>query len=194
MTVFTTLGPEGTNHVYVTRKYLQFHGLAEAGLVHADSFDVALRMMTGGEADFLVQAAAHADTASTLSKAHFRHGIHVIDTFIAPSQPLGILTRTGIARPRSIGLQTATASYADLGRWRDQVAYPTTVAAGQAMLEGITDSALTQISLAEKHPDHCHIDQVIGTVDDAWLVFGRQRVCRGEILAWADSPARALYR
>jgi hypothetical protein len=38
-----------------------------------------------------------------------------------------------------------------------------------------------------------HVTQFIGTVDDAWIVYGRTRVTGGKLLAWRDSPARRLY-
>ena len=48
--------------------------------------------------------------------------------------------------------------------------------------------------MAEEDPDQFVIDEFIGSVDDAWLIYGRTRVTNGELLTWADSPAARLMR
>ena len=52
-------------------------------------------MMSDGAADFMIQVAVHPDCTDVFVKAHFAHGIHIIDTFISPSKELAILTRGG---------------------------------------------------------------------------------------------------
>ncbi len=194
MSVFVTLGPQGSNHELVARRYLGFHDLHGATLRLVDDFYVALALLAESQADYLIQAAAHSETTAILAKACFRHGIRAIDCFIAPSHPLAILTRKSVELPRSIGLQPATAGYADLSAWSVTIEEPTTVAVGEGLLAGRYDSGITMRALAETHPQDLRIHQDLGSVDDPWIVYGREPVRGGDILAWRDSPAGRLYR
>ena len=47
---------------------------------------------------------------------------------------------------------------------------------------------------AAMHPGRLRIAQFVGTVDDAWIVYGRTRLSAGRLTAWRDSPAGRLYR
>ena len=191
---FATLGPAGTNHDMVTRNYLAFRGLADAEVVLIDSFFDGLAMMADGGADFMIQVAVHPDCAAVVSKAHFDYGIHVVDTFISPSKELGILTRAGVARPRTLALQPATSGYADISAWPEHVPAGSIMRVAEGLLDGRYDSGLTTLELAERHPGRFRVDAVIGTVDDPWLVYGRERVTGGGLVAWPDSPACRQFR
>ena len=189
MLTFATLGPAGSNHALVTGRYLEAHVIKNAQVRLVDEFGQALVLMTVGDVDFIVQAAVHPAAAETVAKARFKHGFHVVDTFIAPSHPLAILTRRDVTKPRTLGLQPATQHYADTSRWPEIVHLPTTVAVGEALLNREIDSGLTQLALADAHPAALCVDVEIGTIDDPWLVIGRSRTCDGnEILTWQNSP------
>jgi hypothetical protein len=183
-----TLGPSGTNHELVTHRYLEFHGL-EASVVLIDDFFDALAMIDRGEADFLVQVAVHPDCAEVVARAHFDHGIHVMDTFISPSKELAILTRRDVAHPRTLALQPATRGYADLSAWPDHISVGSIMRIAEGLLDGAYDSGLTTLEFGQKHADRLRVDKVIVTVDDAWLVLGKTRVSGGSLLAWPESPA-----
>lgn len=191
---FVTLGPAGTNHDLVTRRYLAFHGLGDAEVVLIDDFFEGLAMMAGGRADFMVQVAVHPDCADVVSKAHFDHGIRIIDTFISPSRELAILTRAEVARPRTLALQPATRGYADISAWPDHVPVSSIMRIAEGLLEGRYDSGLTTLEFAERHPGKFRVDAVIGTVDDPWLVFGAKRVSTGGLVAWPESPGSRQFR
>ncbi len=190
---FVTLGPAGTNHDLVTRRYLAFHGLDDAKVVLIDDFFEGLAMMAGGRADFMVQVAVHPDCADVVSKAHFDHGIRIIDTFISPSRELAILTRAEVARPRTLALQPATRGYADISAWPDHVPVSSIMRIAEGLLEGRYDSGLTTLEFAERHPGRFRVDAVIGTVDDPWLVFGPERVSTGGLVAWPESPGSRQF-
>jgi hypothetical protein len=194
MPIFATLGPEGGNHVLVTRRYLDLHGLDGVAVTLFEDFERGLALLAGGEADYLIQAAAHPRTSATIAQAFFKHGIHAIDCFIAPSHPLAILTRTTVAAPRNLGLKPATRDYADLSRWQSLIEEPTTTAVGEGLLAGRYDSGITLRRLAEENPGALRVDQDLGSVDDPWIVYGRRSVRDGDILAWRDGPAGRLYR
>ena len=192
--VFGTLGPAGTNHEMVTRNYLSARGLDEAAIVLFDDFGDGLRVMAEGGADFMVQAAVHAECAGIVAAAHFEHDIHVIDTFLSPSKELAILTRRDVAVPHTLALQPATERYANLDRWATHIPVASTVRIGEGLLAGEYDSGLTMLELAERYPEDLRIDVRLGTVDDPWLVFGKRSVCNGRLVAWPESPACEQFR
>ena len=102
--------------VEVARK--RRRGLSRASVVFVDDFNDGLSMMAAGTADFMLQVAVHPACADIVATAHFQYGIHIVDTFISASKPLGILTRAEVETPCSLGLQPATREYADLSGWR----------------------------------------------------------------------------
>ena len=185
--LFVTLGPEGTNHELVTRRYLQFHDIA-AEILLIDSFFDGLTMIAEGQADYLLQVAVHPDCAEIVARAHFEHGIHVIDTFISPSKELAILTRSDVGNPQTLAVQPATRGYADVSAWPSLISVSSIARVADGLLNGTYDSGLTTRDLARAYPDRLRVEQTLGTVDDAWLVFGKSRVSKGGLVAWSESP------
>lgn len=192
--IFATLGPSGSNHEYVTARYLALHGIEDARIILVDDFSVALGLMAANEVDFIVQVGVHPDATDTVAKAHFEHGIHVIDAFVSPSRPLAVLTRVEVETPRTLGLQPATAAYVDTSRWETQVAEGSIMTVAEGLLAGRFDSGITALALAEEHPSRFRVETELGTVDDPWIVYGRERVSSGNVVVWPESPAARLYR
>jgi hypothetical protein len=195
--IFTTLGPPGTNHEFVTRKYLGFHGLAAtADLQLSASVDEAVERLRAGMADYFVLCSVHPDTPRAVGR-HYRE-MFVVDSFISPSLPLAVLTRTDIEQPTSIGvLHPSTTDYIDASKWDRVVQITTgtlhTVAEG--LLAGRYDSGLIYRNYAERFPDRLRVDQDLGSPDDAWLVLGRERTFAEPVQAWRDAPiARQFAR
>ncbi len=192
---FVTLGPSGTNHEMVTRRYLNFHGLERADIILINDFFEGLEMIHDGRADHMLQVAVHPDCADVVAKAHFDYGIHIIDTFISPSKDLGILTRVDVETPRRLALQPATQGYADISRWPEKVPVSSIMRIAEGLIDGTYESGLTTLEFADKYPGRFRIDARIGTVDDPWIVFGTIRIAHGTLIAWPDSPgARAIRR
>mgnify|MGYP000331990092 CR=1 FL=1 len=80
MQVFATLGPSGSNHDYVARRYLAFHGLEGAARVELfPAFRDAFEALFSGRADYILQAAVHPDAARSV--AIYRDRAPLIDTF-----------------------------------------------------------------------------------------------------------------
>jgi hypothetical protein len=192
MPVITTLGPAGSNHEWVTRRYLDFHGIADARIDLVLDFDDAVQRVLDGRADHIVQCAAHAAVARTVG-AH-RDRLFLIDTFLAPSRELAVLVRRDVTTPRSLGLQPATRSYLDTSRWVELIDEVSIVTVAEGLLASRYDAGVTAADYAVQYPDRLHVDERLGTVVDAWLVYGRQPVCSGAILAWGDSPGAQLVR
>jgi hypothetical protein len=190
---FITLGPLGTNHEYVTRNYLAFHGIADRATVElAKDFEQGARAVLEQRADFMVQCAVHPATMSTVAK--YLDGLYVVDTFISPSQDLAILQRHDAQAPRTLAVMKPTLDYTDRTQW-DEIEFVDTVAeVSRGLVEGKYQVGLGYVSTAHQHPQLLRMVEFIGTVDDAWIVYGRTRVSDNRLLAWRDSPAAALYR
>ncbi|MEM9059863.1 MAG: hypothetical protein AAGD13_05325 [Pseudomonadota bacterium] len=182
---FLTLGPSGTNHELVTRRYLDFHGLDAKVLLIEDFFE-GLTMIDRGEADHLIQVAVHPDCADVVARGHFEHGIHIMDAFISPSKELEF--------PRILALQPATRGYADISAWPEHIPVSSIMRIAEGLFDGTYDSGLTTMKVVEANPDLLRVDVRIGTVDDAWLVFGKTRVSDGNLVAWPTSPGAKLLR
>jgi hypothetical protein len=141
----------------------------------------------------MVQVAVHPDCASIVADGHFKHGIRVIDTFVSPSKELAILTQRDVAKPSTLALQPATQQYADTNAWDELIHESSISTIAQGLLERKYDSGLTTLELAAKHPDRFRVDAQIGTVDDPWLVYGKNGVCNGKLSAWPLSPATVQF-
>ena len=191
---FVTLGPSGTNHEFVSEKYIAFHAIRNARLMLVDDFFRGLEMIRDDRADFLIQVAVHRGCAEVVAKARFEYGIHIVDTFISPSRELAILTRTEVLTPESLALQPATGGYTDISAWSKHIPVDSIMLVAEGLLNGVFDSGLTALDLMEQYPGRFRVDAEIGTIDDAWLVFGRRRVSQGEMIAWGHSPGANYIR
>jgi hypothetical protein len=191
--VFLTLGPSGTNHEFVARRYLGFHRLDTQGarVELVDDFDRALDRVLEGSADHIVQCAAHPAVARTTARCFDR--VFVIDAFVASSQPMGLLARIDAQTPRTLALQPATRSYVDVARWPVLLERPSIVDVGQDLLDGRADAGIATLALAALHPQRLRVVQPIGAMTDGWLVYGR-RPLAGAFACWPDSPAAIAYR
>jgi hypothetical protein len=155
--------------------------------------DDGVARVKAGEAEFLILCSVHPD-AARITAQDFRR-FFILDTFISPSKTLAVLTRKGVAQPRSIALFGPTQDYVDTSRW-DEVIVETTgsiVTVAERILAGGCDSALLYLEYAERYPDRFDVAELIGSPDDAWLVFGTNRASDGGLVACRDSAvARAV--
>jgi hypothetical protein len=191
---FATLGPSGTNHEFVARKYIAFHELHDATLRLSDTATAGAEAVRDGAADYFILCAVHPDTPKIVGS--FCREVFIVDTFISPSLPLAVLTRADVDRPRSIGvLHPATTGYIDTSKWEVVTKITTgslhTVADG--LLKGRYDSGLVYLNYAQRYPGRLRVDQEIGSPDDAWLVLGRKRTYSDPILACRDGPISAQF-
>jgi hypothetical protein len=196
--IFATLGPSGTNHEFVAKKYIDFHrdfhGFHQATLILSDTAMAGAEAVRDGVADYFIVCAVHPDTPNIVG--HFFREVFIVDTFISPSLPLAVLTRADVTEPRSLGvLHPATTNYIDTCKWQTVCKITTgslhTVADG--LLRGRYDSGLVYLNYAQRYPDQLRVDQEIGSPDDAWLVLGRKRTYVDPILAWRDSPIATQF-
>jgi hypothetical protein len=182
-----TLGPSGTNHELVTKRYLEFHGAGASEVVLSETFEDAIQSLKSGNVDYVIQCAVHPHTPSTLG-GNFKD-VFAVDCFISASKPLAIVTRRDVSKPRSIGvLLPANELYTDLSRWESKISYPSLPTIFAKLLQGEFDSALVYKEYADQHPKEVRVDEVIGSPDDVWIVYGRTRIAGSGILCWRDSP------
>jgi 4-alpha-glucanotransferase len=50
------------------------------------------------------------------------------------------------------------------------------------LLEGAYDAGLTHLHHASEHPEILRVEEVYGAVDTTWVVYGRRKRFRGEVI------------
>jgi len=180
MAVYGTLGGDDSNHAFVLCRYLAKNGLGDAGTRYYDDFFVAFDDLIDGKIDHVLQVSVHPQHADCV--ARYVNRAFIIDTFIAASKPLAILTREAVKVPRSIALQPATRHYADLLAWTEQIDEISTSTVTEGLLAGRFDSGLTALDLVEKHPGRLRVETEIGAIEDVWVLFGRDDTNRRNLL------------
>lgn len=193
MLTFLTLGPDGSNHHFVLQRYLAAHGIVDKVRIELiDDFHHGARELKAGRADFMLQCAVHPQAAAVTGG--YRKDVFVVDAFISPSRPMALLrARSAAGHPRSVGVQPATESYADLSSWSSVVHEPTVAEVGHGLLQGRYAAGIAFSSLVDEHPDALEVVEDIGAVCDAWIVFGTKPVDEGRAIVWTGSPAAGLF-
>lgn len=189
---FITLGPVGSNHHFVLKRYLEHHGLSQHA--HIDlllDFHEGARRLAQGEADFMLQVAVHPETATVL--ATYRHSIFVVDTFISESQPMAVVCKRDVLNPKNLALQPATRDYVNASRFDKLINEVSVASVAQGLIDGTFEAGITSASLVEDMPDRFRIEELIGTVDDAWIIYGRKAVANGKIISDRSGPAAMIY-
>lgn len=184
-----TLGPEGTCHERATREYLRFQGVEDYEIVLTTDLFAGLETVRETPGAFLVQCSAH-PKVHEITERHWTE-VFVVDTFIYPTKALAVLSRREVARPRSLGIVPATMGYLDLDEWEEvipQISKPI-IAAG--LLRGEYDAGLTHLEHLDEHPEELRLDLEIGEIDTTWVVYGRQKRFRGEVIG---IPSADLFR
>jgi hypothetical protein len=183
---FSTLGPRSSNHDFVLRRYLAAHGL-RADVALFANFHAGALALADGKADFMLQCAAHPDTAWVTGA--FRTALFVVDAFISPSQPMALVRhRAPTGGQGKVGVQPATRCYADLSAWPEVVEAPTVQAVQDGLLRGDYEAGVVFERLLHEVPDRFDLVSAIGTVCDAWVLYGREPVDEGETVVWRQSP------
>jgi len=190
---FVTLGPAGSNHQFVAERYLAFHDLGRrASISFFTTFAEGAAAVLEGRADYMIQCAVHPATVATV--AQYKNGLYVVDTFISRSRDLAIVRNRAATAPKTLALMDPTRDYTDVSRWEKTISEVTVVAVADGLREGKYEAGLTYVSVAADEPERFIVDEFIGSVDDAWVVYGRTRVSGGDLVAWPDSPAARLFR
>jgi hypothetical protein len=177
---FITLGPSGTCHEAALRRYLDFQGIDDFEIVLVEDLLGAIDRVREDENTFMVQCSAHLHV-HLVTERHYRE-VFVLDTFIYPTKELALLIRTDVEHPKSLGIVSATRGYPDLTRWPDIIDEPSKPVVARHLLEGRYDAGLTHLHYAHEHPDKLRIEEVYGAVDTTWVVYGRRKRFRGDVI------------
>jgi hypothetical protein len=180
---FITLGPTGTCHENALLRYLELQGLADARIVLVEDLLGAIHLVRDEPDTFLVQCSAHTQV-HLVTERHYRE-VFVIDTFIYPTKELALLVRRDVAQPRSLGIVAATRGYPDLTRWETLIDEPSKPVVAAHLLAGDYHAGLTHLHYAEEHPDVLRVQEVYGAVDTTWVVYGRRKRFRGQVIGQA---------
>jgi hypothetical protein len=177
---FITLGPSRTCHEAALMRYLEFQGIDSARIVLVEDLLAAIDQVRDGEHTFLVQCSAHLQV-HLVTERHYRE-VFVLDTFIYPTKELALLVRTDVHNPTSLGIVSATRGYTDLTRWARIVDEPSKPVVARNLLAGRYDAGLTHLHYADEHPDVLRVRECYGAVDTTWVVYGRRKRFRGEVI------------
>lgn len=189
---FGTLGSEASNHALVLNRYLEAREIQDS-IVHLYlDFGEAFDALLSGDIDFVLQVSVHPQHTECV--ARYINRAFIVDTFIASSKPLGILTRQDVSIPKTIALQPATRGYADLSAWTEQIEEASTSTVADGLVARKYDSGIAALELVAEYPGRFKIEHEIGAIQDAWVMFGREAICLGDILVWPEHPVRKLFR
>ena len=180
-----TLGPEGTCHERAVKRYLEFQGVEDYGMVLITDFFKGLEILRETPNGFLVQCSAHPKVHEITEK--YWTEIFVVDTFIYPTKHLVLLSRREVEKPRSLGIVPATKGYVDLSQWEEIVDVPSKPIVAEELLEGRYDSGLTHMEHVEDHADELRLDLDIGEIDTTWVVYGHEKRFEGEVIGIPSS-------
>jgi hypothetical protein len=186
---FVTLGPEGTCHERAVRRYAEFQGVDDFRFEFVTDFFDGLELIRGRGDAFLVQCSAHPLVHKITEK--YWTEVFVVDTFIYPTKHLVLLSRRDVEVPRSIGIVPATKGYVDLSQWEEVIDVVSKPVVGEGLLRGDYDSGLTHMEHAEEHADELRLDLDIGEIDTTWVVYGREKRFKGEVIG---IPSAHLFR
>jgi hypothetical protein len=189
---FITLGPSGTCHENALRHYLDFQGLDRFEIVLVEDLLEAIVRVRDEPDTFLVQCSAHVQVHLVTERYHTH--VFVIDTFIYPTKELGLLVRSDVAEPSSLGIVSATRGYMDLSSWERIVDEPSKPVVARNLLAGRYDAGLTHVHHAAEHPDLLRLEEYYGAVDTTWVVYGAHKRFRGAVIGQRDPALFAAHR
>jgi hypothetical protein len=177
---FITLGPAGTCHENALLRYLEFQGVSSFEIDLVEDLLEAIGRVREETNTFLVQCSAHVHVHLVTERYH--EEVFVVDTFIYPTKELGLVVRTDVAEPRSLGIVSATRGYTDLSRWETIVDEPSKPVVARHLLERRYDAGLTHVHYADEHPELLRLEEYYGAVDTTWVVYGPCKRFRGEVI------------
>jgi hypothetical protein len=161
--------------------YLDFQGLAEDAQVDlVADFEEGLERVHKDPNAYLVQCSAHPDVHVVTER--YRQEVFVVDTFMFPAKEMGLIVRREVERPRSLGVVAAAMGYPDLGRWEEVVQEPANPIVARELLAGKYDAGVTFVAFGEAHPRELRVEDRYGEVDTTWVVYGKRRRYRGELI------------
>jgi hypothetical protein len=177
---FITLGPTGTCHENALKRYLELQGLADFRIELVEDLLGAIHRVRDEPDTFLVQCSAHTQVHLVTERYYTR--VFVIDTFLYPTKELALLVRHDALEPKSLGIVDATRGYTDLTRWETVIDEPSKPVVARHLLAGDYHAGLTHLHYAAEYPEVLRVEECYGAVDTTWVVYGRHKRFRGEVI------------
>jgi hypothetical protein len=177
---FITLGPNGTCHEHALMRYLEFQGMDDAQIELVDDFLEGLERVRILPNAYLIQCSAHPDVHVVTER--YRQEVYVVDTFMYPAKEMGLLVRSEVAEPRSLGVVPAAMGYPDLTQWETVVQERANPIVAQNLLAGKYDAGVTFVAFGEEHPEDLLVVDRYGEVNTTWVVYGRRRRYKGQLI------------
>jgi hypothetical protein len=170
---FITLGPEGTDHENATLEYLRLQDLSEVAEISlvTDLVRDGLPRLRTEPNSLLVQCVAH----QQVNEVNMNPGeVFMVDTFMFPTMELGVVTRTDVETPKTMGLMKATTAYLkDPEAW-EITHEPSKPVVTEGLLEGRYDAGVTFAKDARENPEVLRVVESFGEVPTAWVVFANR--------------------
>ncbi|MEQ5801431.1 hypothetical protein [Halomonas sp. H10-9-1] len=164
-----TLGPEGSNHALIAKRYLTQRAGAEGEVCLYATFPEAFEGLLAGRVDRVLQCTAHFSHADCVGRT--MHRAFPVDAFVAGSRPLALLARTEVESPSRVGLQPATRYYTGLAAFAEQHDYPSIVAVEEALLAGEVEAGICAREALERHPGSLRLMEDLGPALDVWVLY-----------------------
>jgi len=159
---------------------MAFQGIEEYEIELTTDLFAGLDTVRETPGAFLVQCSAHPKVHEITEK--YWTEVFVVDTFLYPTKHLVLLSRREVERPRSLGIVPATKGYVDLSRWEEVIDVTSKPLVAEGLLRGEYDSGLTHMEHVEEHVEELRLDLDIGEIDTTWVVYGREKRFRGEVI------------
>jgi hypothetical protein len=114
---FHTLGPSGSCHEHALKQYLAFQGVERADIALCDDLVAAAARAVEEGNSYVLQCSAHLNVHQVTER--FLGRLHVVDTFILPTQEMALVKRRDVAVPRTLGVPEPALGYVNEADWRD---------------------------------------------------------------------------
>lgn len=176
-----TLGPAGSCHDHALRTYLNFQKVYSFDIVLVDDLVMAAAVAAEEGTSYVLQCSAHLNVH--LVTERYRHILHVVDTFILPTQPMALLKRRDVMYPRRIGLPEPTLGYINKSDWDELIFETTKPVVAINLLNGKYDAGIAYVKTATDNPDVIEVLEVIGEVVTTWILYGPTPRYQGKIIA-----------
>jgi len=152
-----TLAPEGTNHDLNTKRYIFFHKLDNAKIVHYDSFLTAANDLESGIINKIIILPAHPEYKQFVEKHVNTGNIFREECFKGPNHEMGLLKRRGWIEKDSVAFMPATKAAFDSENFKTLKTVRSNVDAGFQLMAGVTNWAYTFTSFAHRYPSQVEI-------------------------------------
>lgn len=164
-----TLGPSGSNHELIAKRYLQIRGSGEGSIELFSQFEDVFQALIAGQVSHVLQCTAHATHSDCVGR--YMHRAYPVDTFIAGSKPLALLAQRTVAQPTQVALQPATRYYTDLTGYMEIIEVPTIVAVAEGLLRGHFEAGICAQEVLAQAPEQLRLVQPLGPALDTWVMF-----------------------